>query len=68
MIGVVVRTLRTVIIVAVIAGVASNVLRIPVDVALGYGLLGWWVRALLKGPLRWVTRRGGRRRSRRARA
>jgi hypothetical protein len=58
MIGAVVRMLRAAIVVAVIAGVASHFLRVPVDVALGYCLVGWWARALLRGPLRRVARRG----------
>lgn len=55
-----VRLVRSAVIVAVLVGLASYVLRVPVDVAMGYGLVGWWAWALLRRPARMGRRVAGR--------
>lgn len=55
-----VRLVRSAVIVAALVGLASHVLRVPVDAAMGYGLLGWWAWALLRRPVRMTRRRLGR--------
>lgn len=58
--GRLVRLVRSAVIVAALVGLASLVLRVPIDAAMGYGLLGWWGWALLRGPVRVTRRRVGR--------
>jgi len=66
-----VRFVRSAVLVAAVAGAASLLLQVPLDVALGYCLVGWGARALLRRPLRRMARRsaiGASRRRGRARA
>lgn len=56
-IGGAVRLVRSAVIVAVLVGPGSYVLRVPVDSAMGYGLAGWWTWALLQRPVRMGRRR-----------
>lgn len=62
--GSAVRLVRSAVIVAALVGLASLVLRVPMDAAMGYGLLGWWAWALLRRPVRVTRRRLGRGRAR----
>ena len=56
-IGGAVRLVRSAVIVSALVGLASYVLRVPVDIAMGYGLVGWWTWALLRRPVRMGRRR-----------
>lgn len=59
-IGGAVRLVRSAVIVAVLVGLASYALRVPVDIAMGYGLVGWWTWVLLRRPVRMGRRLSGR--------
>ncbi|MEW2484131.1 hypothetical protein AB0876_31555 [Mycobacterium sp. NPDC049093] len=63
MIGLFARALRGLVIVAVVVGAVNHFLGVPVEVALGYCLVGWYLM-LLRRPIRWMARRrpGGARR------
>lgn len=68
MIGLFVRVLRGVVIVAIVVGAVNHFLGVPVDVALGYCLAAWFLRVLVVRPIRWMTKgrnRGAQRRARR---
>lgn len=55
-----VRVVRSAVIVAALVGLASYVLRVQVDIAMGYGLVGWGMWALLRRPVRMGRRFTGR--------
>lgn len=51
-IGRAMRLVRSAVIVAVLVGLASSAFTVPIDVALGYALVGWGAWALLRRPVK----------------